>query len=151
MKWKFLSFNELSLDELYNIMQLRVNVFVVEQNCPYPELDNKDRHAEAVHVFAVNDQQDMVAYARVLPPGLSYPQASIGRVIVASKYRGHNLGAPLMHHAINTALAKWPKAGIQIGAQQAIERFYVELGFKTISPMYLEDDIPHIDMVYQAE
>lgn len=151
IKWKFLSFNELSLDELYNIMQLRVNVFVVEQNCPYPELDNKDRHAEAVHVFAVNDQQDMVAYARVLPPGLSYPQASIGRVIVASKYRGHNLGAPLMHHAINTALAKWPKAGIQIGAQQAIERFYVELGFKTISPMYLEDDIPHIDMVYQAE
>ena len=149
MQWNNVHFNQLTLDQLYDILKLRVDVFVVEQNCPYPELDDKDRHPEAQHLMGLDNQQNIVAYCRILPPGLSYPQASIGRVLIAQHARGQGLGEPLMQQAIQIALAQWPNMGIQIGAQERLTSFYQRLGFKAQSEMYLEDGIPHLDMLYQ--
>ncbi|NKF51229.1 GNAT family N-acetyltransferase [Shewanella sp. WXL01] len=151
LTWHNLAFNQLSLDNLYDLLKLRVDVFVVEQNCPYPELDDKDRDSQTRHLFATNELGKIACYSRVLAPGMSYVQASIGRVIVAQDFRGAKLGVPLMQKSIAIALDAWPDAGIQIGAQHAIESFYQELGFVAASEMYLEDDIPHIDMIYQGD
>ena len=150
MIWRTLKFDQLTRDELYEILKLRVDVFVVEQNCPYPELDEKDRHPQAMHMLAQDRDGHLVAYCRVLPPGLSYPQASIGRVVVASSHRGQGLAEPLMQQALKKALANWPQAGIQIGAQEHLQKFYQRLGFINHSKVYLEDGIPHIDMMYQC-
>lgn len=150
MQWQTLPFNQLSIDQLYELLALRVDVFVVEQNCPYPELDNKDRHPQALHLLGYDDDKAISAYCRILPPKVSYPQASIGRVIVAKNHRGKGIAEPLMQQAITIALSQWPESGIQIGAQQHLQPFYQRLGFVNHSKVYLEDGIPHLDMIYQA-
>ncbi|MGS0683255.1 GNAT family N-acetyltransferase [Shewanella sp. 125m-7] len=147
MLWKSLSFSELSLNELYDLLKLRVDVFVVEQNCPYPELDNKDRHDQTQHLLGVNEQGVIQAYARVLAPGVSYPDASIGRVIVADTARGAGVAHTLMQKAIAIVSKKWPEHNIQLGGQEHLKGFYQQLGFEAISEMYLEDGIPHLDML----
>jgi ElaA protein len=144
-----LRFEQLTRDELYEILKLRVDVFVVEQNCPYPELDEKDRHPQTQHMVIQDRDGHLVAYCRILPPGLSYPQASIGRVVVASSHRGQGLAESLMQQALPKVLAYWPNAGVQIGAQEHLQKFYQRLGFISHSKVYLEDGIPHIDMLYQ--
>ncbi|PIW61325.1 GNAT family N-acetyltransferase [Shewanella sp. CG12_big_fil_rev_8_21_14_0_65_47_15] len=151
MQWQNLKFNQLNANTLYNILKLRVDVFVVEQACAYPELDDKDRHPETQHLIGLSPDGVLLAYARILPPGLSYPEASIGRVVVSPAGRGQGLATPLMQHAIEAALNTWPDAGIQIGAQDYLNAFYQKLGFVACSEMYLEDDIPHIDMRYLPE
>ncbi|MCG9965399.1 MAG: GNAT family N-acetyltransferase [Shewanella sp.] len=151
MQWQNLSFNQLNANTLYDILKLRVDVFVVEQACAYPELDDKDRHPETLHLMGLSPQGELLAYARVLPPGLSYPEASIGRVVISPAGRGQGLATPLMQNAIDAALSTWPAAGIQIGAQDYLKSFYQKLGFSACSEMYLEDGIPHIDMRYQPK
>jgi len=150
LQWKNLTFNQLNANTLYDILKLRVDVFVVEQACAYPELDDKDRHPETQHLIGLSPDGELLAYARILPPGLSYPEASIGRVVVSPAGRGKGLAMPLMQHAIESALTTWPDAGIQIGAQDYLKAFYQKLGFFACSEMYLEDGIPHLDMRYQS-
>nr|WP_275975049.1 GNAT family N-acetyltransferase [Shewanella gaetbuli] len=136
---------------MYEIVKLRVDVFVVEQNCPYPELDEKDRHSDALHLVVNDREGQLLGYCRVLPPGLSYPQASIGRIVVSEDNRGQGIAQKMVQDAIAKCIANWPEAGIQIGAQEHLQKFYHQLGFYNNSEVYLEDDIPHIDMIYQAK
>lgn len=148
MLWQNMTFNQLNADTLYDIIKLRIDVFVVEQACAYPELDDKDRHLETQHLIALSPEGELLAYARILPPGLSYPEASIGRVVVSPAVRGRGIATSLMQYAINLALNIWPNTGIQIGAQDYLKAFYQQLGFKSCSKVYLDDGIPHIDMRY---
>ncbi len=143
--WKTLTFDTLTNHQLFDLLKLRVNVFVVEQNCPYPELDEKDRHPETHHLMGFDDGE-LVACARLLPAGLSYPSVSIGRVATAQSFRGKGAGKQLMSKAIEQCQDLWPNQSIEIGAQQYLQTFYEGFGFRAISSMYLEDDIPHIDM-----
>jgi ElaA protein len=146
-EWQTLSFAQLDSHLLYQIMKLRVDVFIVEQNCPYPELDNKDHHSEVRHIIGMVNG-DIAAYCRVLPTGLSYSAPSIGRVIVAQAYRADKLGHELLRRAIESCETVWPnELEIKIGAQQHLKGYYQQHGFIRCSEMYLEDGIPHIDMV----
>jgi len=148
MCWSCKKFKALSVDELYELLTLRVGIFVVEQDCAYGELDNKDRHPDTLHLMGRNEQGEIVTYARILPPGLSYPEVSIGRVSVAMPARGAGLARQLMHEAMRQAELHWPDEGIQLGGQAYLQDFYQDLGFKAVSAVYLEDGIAHVDMVY---
>lgn len=139
--------NELTSEELYKLIKLRIDVFVVEQACPYEECDNKD--LESVHIY-IKENEDIVAYLRVLPPGLSYEEASIGRVLVNPQYRGNGFGRQIMNEGINYCKTCYPN-NIKISAQAYLENFYESLGFIKVSNIYLEDKIPHIDMIYYNE
>ncbi|MDN3700891.1 GNAT family N-acetyltransferase [Vibrio artabrorum] len=143
--WHSIPFSELSTQQLYQLLKLRVDVFVVEQTCPYPELDGKDTLAGVEHLLGYSDEE-LVACARLLPPGTSYNNTSIGRVATKQSARGSGLGHQLIKQALTRCEALWPNTTIDIGAQQHLENFYASHGFKTISDMYLEDDIPHLDM-----
>ena len=143
--WHSIPFSELSTQQLYQLLRLRVDVFVVEQTCPYPELDGKDTLAGVEHLLGYANEE-LVACARLLPPGTSYDNTSIGRVATKQSARGDGLGHQLITEALMRCETLWPKTTIDIGAQQHLEHFYANHGFKTISEMYLEDDIPHVDM-----
>lgn len=144
INWKIKSFEQLNSFELYKILQLRINVFMLEQNCLYPECDDKD--FKAYHLVGL-DENGIVAYARLLPPGISYTEASIGRVIIATEYRGKKIGNQLMRKAIEYIETELVSNKIRISAQAHLKDFYESLGFKTVSEEYLEDDIPHIEML----
>ena len=143
--WHSIPFSQLSTQQLYQLLRLRVDVFVVEQTCPYPELDGKDTLAGVHHLLGYANEE-LVACARLLPPGASYDNTSIGRVATKQSARGNGLGQQLITEALMRCETLWPKTTIDIGAQQHLEHFYANHGFKTISEMYLEDDIPHVDM-----
>ena len=146
--WHSIPFSELSTQQLYQLLKLRVDVFVVEQNCPYPELDGKDTLAGVEHLLGYADAE-LVACARLLPPGTSYDNTSIGRVATKLSARGDGLGHQLIKEALTRCETLWPSTTIDIGAQQHLENFYANHGFETISEMYLEDDIPHVDMRFE--
>jgi ElaA protein len=148
--WKLLTFEQLSNNQLFDLLKLRVDVFVVEQTCPYPELDEKDRHPETRHLMGVKDGE-LVACARLLSAGVSYPSASIGRVATRQSFRGKGAGKLLMQRAIEECEGLWPNQDIEIGAQEYLKAFYGYFGFVPTSDMYLEDDIPHIDMKRTSE
>lgn len=144
-KWLSRSFEELDTDQLYRIIQLRIEVFVVEQCCYYQDLDDKDR--EAIHLYAL-DGEKVVAYARLLPKGVSYPeQVSIGRVITSGEHRRTGLGKELMRRAIDECEKRWPGQSIKISAQSYLNDFYTSFGFSQCGEGYLEDGIPHIPMI----
>ncbi|WP_449458631.1 GNAT family N-acetyltransferase [Streptococcus suis] len=145
MQWEIKAFDQLSLQELYGILTLRVDVFVVEQACPYPEVDGKDPNC--LHLLGI-DEGELVAYLRILPGGLSYDEVSIGRVVIKPSHRGKGLGRPMMEQAIHFITNEWKESQIKIGAQAHLEKFYSSLGFEVVSEVYLEDDIPHLDMLY---
>ena len=145
IEWQTYPFHELTTTQLYQMLKLRVDVFVVEQTCPYPELDDKDHQSEVHHLLGYLDSQ-LVACARLLPPGLSYSSVSIGRVATGENYRGNGLGHELLRRALNECERLWPGVDIEIGAQEHLASFYGQHGFIQTSAMYLEDDIPHIDM-----
>ncbi len=140
-------FSELSAAELYEVLKLRVNVFVVEQTCPYPECDDKDQQAYHLMGYSANE---LMAYARILAPGVSYPTASIGRVVVKAEYRLYKKGYELMRLAINKTCQLYDINEITISAQHRLEKFYCNLGFKSKGGIYLEDDIPHIKMLFSG-
>ena len=142
MHWEWKRFEELTLEELYQIVKLRVDVFVVEQRCPYPELDGKDQ--EALHVFAW-DEEGLQAYLRVLGPGVSFPEASLGRVI--SRKRRQGLGTQLLEQGLQAAEQWLGKGPIRIEAQTYARGLYEKAGFRQVSQEFLEDGIPHIQML----
>ncbi len=138
-------FEELSAQQIYDILQLRTEVFVLEQACLYQDLDYKDQ--QCWHLWYENDQQKTVAYLRVLPHGLSYPEVSIGRVLVHEDYRRHGLAKALLLEAFAMIEKEFGSENIQIGAQAYLEGFYKQLGFEAVSDVYNEDSIAHIDMI----
>jgi ElaA protein len=146
MNWKLKKFNELTNTELYNILKERTFVFVVEQNCPYLEVDGKD--TQAFHLFKENEGE-ILGYLRILPSGVSYPEASLGRVFVKKEYRGEGLAEELLKRGIDFIQNELKETTIKIQAQNYLQRFYSSFGFQTVSNVYLEDDIPHIDMILQ--
>lgn len=145
MQWEMKAFDQLSLQELYSILTLRTDVFIVEQACPYLEVDGKDPNC--LHLLGT-DEGELVAYLRILPAGLSYDEVSIGRVVIKSSHRGKGLARPMMEQAIHFITNEWKENQIKIGAQAHLEKFYSSLGFEPVSEVYLEDNIPHLDMLY---
>lgn len=143
LKWIYKRFDELTAKELYGIMQLRNEVFVVEQNCVYQDADGKD--SPSMHL-AGWDGEKLVAYCRIIPPGVSYPECSIGRVVSSPAYRRTGAGKALMKLAIEKAFHDFTGNSIKIGAQLYLIEFYASLGFLPSSDRYLEDGIPHIEM-----
>lgn len=137
------SFHELTTIELYQLLQLRNEVFIVEQTCPYPDLDNKDY--KSLHVLGKVHNQ-IVAYARLLPQGISYSEASIGRVVTSAAVRKSGYGKLLMQYAIEETTKQFNTNEIVISAQYYLEKFYSDLGYKSEGEVYMEDDIPHIQM-----
>jgi len=142
----WMTFDELSNRDLYAVLKLRVDVFVVEQTCPYPEIDGND--PQATH-FLLKDAStgDLAAYIRMFGPTDADPVSRIGRVATDSRFRGQGLGRDLMAEGVAKAKSLWPDHRIEISAQSYLEKFYGGFGFKKVSDEYLEDGIPHIDMV----
>ncbi len=147
MRWEIKSFAELSTRELFEYFKLRQAVFVVEQTCPYPDIDNTDLAAQ--HILAWQDDT-LGACARLIPAGVTYDYPSIGRIATNDTQRGTGLGRELVKRSIAFMQQQYPNQQIKIGAQQRLERFYQSFGFRTVSDMYLEDNIPHIDMLLPA-
>jgi ElaA protein len=141
--WHERAFDELTRDELYAILALRARVFVVEQNCVYQDVDGLDPRCR--HLWA-HDGGDIVAYLRLIPAGVTYAEAAIGRVIVAQRMRGTGLGKELMRRGLAAAGA----VPVRLGAQAHLEKFYTDLGFRRVSDVYDEDGIPHIQMLRET-
>lgn len=144
LSWHIASFNELGNDELYEALKLRQEVFAVEQDCVYQDVDGLDQ--QAIHI-ACWDQDTLLAYQRCLPPGLQEAESTLGRIVVAPAARGRDLGRELVRRGINHNLQRWPGADIRIHAQAHLEKFYRELGFVSDSAPYLLDSIPHLEML----
>ncbi|ARM88573.1 GCN5-related N-acetyltransferase protein [Rhizobium sp. CIAT894] len=138
--------DEFPARELYDLLRIRVDVFVVEQNCPYPELDGKD--VDALHLRLLEGAELMGA-ARILKPHEPQDPSKIGRVVVSPAYRGKRLGDALMREAITACERLYPEHPIALSAQAHLRRFYESFGFVGTSQEYLEDGIPHIDMIRQ--
>lgn len=135
-------FNELTNDELYDILKARVDVFVVEQNCPYPEIDSKDKNA--YHII-LRDEQGIAAYLRVLESGVSFDEPALGRILTTR--RGEGLGAAIVREGIKFAAEKLCAAKIKIEAQTYARGFYEKLGFRQCSEPFMDDGIEHIEML----
>tara|TARA_B110000902_G_C13958309_1_gene456426 strand:- start:70 stop:525 length:456 start_codon:yes stop_codon:yes gene_type:complete len=147
MNWQLKKFNQLTTNELYDALKLRIDVFVVEQTCFYPDLDDLDRHHQTLHLYCYQGDK-MAAYLRILAQGQSYDNyPSIGRVIIAPHARGFGLGHKLMEEAILACSQYFPSQAIKISAQEHLEKYYNKHGFIRVSDVYLEDDIPHIAMI----
>lgn len=142
--WKIKPFSKLSTEELYQILKIRQQVFIVEQTCYYLDADGYDQ--QAVHIWA-EKEGEILAYSRVFEPGIKYKEASIGRVLTNPNYRKNNLGKILIRFSINTIESRFRTQSIRISAQDYLLRFYSEFGFQDTGKKYLEDDIPHTEMV----
>ena len=145
MKWTLKKFQDLSVQEFHDIVQLRLDIFVVEQDCAYLDLDGKDEIA--YHLFAKTDQGQTVAYTRLFAPGDYYNEAAIGRVVVHKDFRKDGLGFELMSRSIEQIESLFKTKTIRIGAQQYLKKFYKSLGFQTTGHDYMEDGIPHTYMI----
>ena len=144
ISWSIKSFDELSKNELYDLLKLRSEVFIVEQNCVYQDIDDKD--IKGTHFFA-HDGSDQIAYLRVMELGVFYPNhISIGRVVVKQTHRNKKLGNEILANAIDFCRKKFPKTPIKISAQTHLKSFYNQLGFEFKGEAYLEDGIPHCAM-----
>ena len=138
------SFYDLTKDELYNILRLRSEVFIVEQNCVYQDIDQKDQ--SALHVFLKKNNQ-IIAYTRIFKPNDYFKYSSIGRVVVIKNKRGSKIGSQIMNFSIKKIEEKFNEKKIKISAQKYLINFYEKLGFSVIGDEYLEDGIPHIAMI----
>jgi ElaA protein len=147
--WSIKAFSELSVTELYDIFRLRMEVFVVEQNCPYQDADGKDQYAS--HLMGRNVDEELIAYARIFPCGITFDEVSIGRVITSGKARSTGAGKMLMEKAITLSRLIYGNQPVRIGAQSYLIKFYKSFGFEVVSEEYLEDNIPHVEMLKPAE
>jgi ElaA protein len=146
--WQWSRFSQLSPHDLYAMVRLREAVFIVEQNCPYPDADGRD--PSAWHLLGWLEgpsERTLVAYARIFEPGVRYREGSLGRIVTAPAVRGAGMGRALMAEALRRIESLAPGQSIKIAAQHRLEDFYLGFGFKTISPPYEEDGITHVDML----
>lgn len=142
--WKIKSFEELTTPELYEIIKARVDVFVVEQDTPYPDLDGYDQ--KALHLWAEREDHAVLAYCRIFDKGIKYEETSIGRVLTSENGRGKNLGKQLIQYAVETIENRFKTSAVRISAQDYLLRFYSGFGFQETDKKYLEDNIPHTEM-----
>lgn len=148
MQWQWSSFDNLSTADLYAVLEKRQQVFILEQQCLYPDIDAIDRRA--YHLLGWqerNGARELVAYLRCIEPGVKYREASLGRVLSAPSVRGAGIGKQLLEEGIRRIERQFPGHRIRISAQQYLERFYVGLGFRTMSEPYSEDGIAHVEML----
>ena len=146
LRWRWCRFDALTVGELQHIYAARQQVFGVEQRCIYLDVDGHDE--AAYHLTAWSDAERLpLAYARLLDPGAKYAEPSMGRVLTTAAMRGTGLGRALVRRLIARSAEAWPQHGIRISAQAHLERFYREFGFVAVGASYLEDDIPHIEML----
>jgi len=150
IQWDIKTFQELELEELFDLLKLRVDVFVVEQKCAYPELDDHDRHLETRHLLGHDEVGQMIAYARLLSPGRRFPEVNLGRFVVKAELRKKGIGHQLLQKALQESSRCWPKTPMRISAQDYLQTFYEQYGFIRISDVYLEDGIPHVEMVKES-
>ncbi|MFG6120558.1 GNAT family N-acetyltransferase [Thalassobacillus sp. B23F22_16] len=148
MEWNQQSFQQLSNQKLYQILQLRVEVFVVEQECAYPELDGHDE--SSTHLW-LESNNDIVAYCRLVPAGDKYPYISIGRVVVNPSYRSQGYARQLMDKAIEVIQTQGNATEIFLQGQEHLRHFYGSFGFEEISEVYMDDGIPHVDMLLKLD
>lgn len=147
LQWQWLRFDQLSREQLYELLRLRSEVFVVEQNCVFQDMDGLDDHA--MHLLGVR-ASELVAYVRCFPKGITFDEASIGRVVTRQSARGGGLGHVLMAEAIRALVAEWGAQPIRIGAQAHLKDFYQRHGFADVGKPYIEDGIPHLEMLRPA-
>ena len=145
MKWTLKSFDELSLQEFHDIIQLRLDIFVVEQDCPYLDLDGNDQIAK--HFYGTTKEGKIVAYTRLFGPKEYFEEASIGRVVVHKDFRKEGMGFDLMTKSIDKIEEAYQTKTIRIGAQRYLRKFYESLGFVSTDEFYMEDGIPHMYMI----
>jgi len=143
--WKIKSFHQLNVFELYGILRLRQEVFAVEQNCVYLDVDGKDQSCD--HIFGVDDAGKVIAYCRIVQPVNSYTEVSIGRVSTHPEHRKSGFGRMVMDKAINFVEDKYGQAAIKIEAQYYLEKFYAAYSFESKGEVYLLDGIEHIEMI----
>ncbi len=148
MSWKIQTYDELTTEELYKIIQLRVNVFIVEQQTCYEDLDNHDQNS--IHISYVENGK-LCAYSRILPPGEKFEMVSIGRVITSQEMRGTGLGKEMIQFALDIIEQQWPGSAVFIQAQEYLKKFYGSFGFEQVSEPYIYDSLPHLDMLYQGK
>lgn len=148
MQWQWKSFFDLTSIELYDLLRLRQDVFVLEQQCLYADIDGNDE--QCFHLLGKADDGRLLAYLRVVPPGLSYPEPSIGRVLTAQDCRGQGAGQALLEAGVRLTRFQYPGQPIRISAQLYLQGFYQMLGFAAVGEPYDEDDIPHIEMLLPA-
>jgi ElaA protein len=144
MEWKIKQFTELSIDELYALLQLRAEVFVVEQDCVYQDIDGKDQ--KSLHLLGYQGKE-LIAYARIFHKGDYFQEASIGRIIVKLAYRKMDIGQRLLDYSINYINFTLQEQKIRISAQKYLIKFYQKHGFQVDGEGYLEDGIPHVNMI----
>ncbi|MDD0845218.1 GNAT family N-acetyltransferase [Pseudomonas sp. Gutcm_11s] len=145
LTWYCKHHSDLDKHELYALLALRTRVFVVEQNCPYQEVDGQDLLGDTCHLLAWHGDQ-LVAYLRLLDPQRHEGEVVIGRVVIASEARGSGLGHELMERALQACAERWPGLPVYLSAQAHLQRYYARYGFAAVTDEYLEDDIPHIGM-----
>jgi len=146
LQYSIKSFSSLSVNELYSLLALRVKVFVIEQNCIYQDLDGKD--LDCFHLMGCDEAQNLLATARILPPGVSYPEVAIGRVTIDEKARGTGEGHRLMRACMDFILKTYGEVPVKLSAQKHLENFYASHQFASTGKEYLEDGIPHLEMKY---
>lgn len=140
------NFDDLTKNELYAILRLRNEVFIIEQNCNYLDCDGKDLNA---YHLLYRDKNEIIGYLRILNKGISYKEHSLGRVIVKKEHRGKNISKVIINEAINFIKKELNGNNIRISAQSHLQNVYKNFGFQTVSEEYLEDDIPHVEMLYK--
>ncbi|MBS1538099.1 MAG: GNAT family N-acetyltransferase [Bacteroidetes bacterium] len=145
-KWQCYQFSELSTSLLYNILSLRQEVFIVEQNCVYLDADGYYDHC-ALHLCGFDHTGHLIAYSRIIAPSIKYSEPSIGRVVVAPTARRKGIGEELMKQSIKFCNNHYPNCSIRISAQSHLEQLYATLGFQSVGEPYMEDGIPHIEML----
>jgi ElaA protein len=145
LRWAWYRWSEMTPDVLYAALRLRSAIFVVEQNCVFPDMDGRDPACE--HLCGWNDDGELLAYLRLVPPGVRTREVSLGRVVVAGTARGRGLGRAVMLEGLKGCGARFPGAPVKVSAQHHLEKFYNGLGFRTVSAPYDEDGILHVDMI----
>jgi ElaA protein len=146
LQWKLKDWNELTTEELYQLLALRIRVFVIEQNCPYQDADGKD--LKSLHLFAAHENGEVLACLRLVRPGISFEEWSIGRVVTDARLRNTGAGRQLMKKAMEYLLQQKIES-VRISAQSYLIRFYESFGFVVVSDEYPEDNIPHVEMLYK--
>lgn len=149
IRWQDKHHSELTVSELYALLKLRCEVFVVEQNCPYLDIDGEDLVGENRHLLGWKDET-LVAYARILKSNDNHAPVAIGRVIVSAQVRGEKVGYQLMEQALRICGENWPQHALWLGAQAHLQTFYARFGFRAVSDIYDEDGIPHVAMAREG-
>lgn len=146
LDWQIKYYSDLTINEFHDIVALRLEAFVVEQNCAYLDLDGKDK--KCYHVICRDGKGDIVATARILPPGLAYKESAIGRVVINEDLRGKGVGNELMQKALDFSQLEFGASPVKISAQKHLENYYGKHDFKSTGNEYLEDGIPHVEMLF---